>query len=243
MLVYQVFYFIYLTNYFQFEYGMLHTWDIIAERFGWMLVWGDYALVPFFYSIPGWYLIDQTDLERVLPGHLIDGVHPDAVLASLGPQDHQCTDHERDGYRDGLEQRGLDRFAEQQAEDGQRHESHSQVEHESLRGAIAEKSSDDTQKLRTIFPAHGQDGTALDDDLEDLALFVVEVQQVTDQDEVAGAGNREELCKALYDTEQESLAQQDPVHAEDVLGGGMKSGELALAAVRSQSRGSPYALL
>ncbi len=61
MIVYQAFYLIYLANYFQFEYGMLHTWDIIAERFGWMLVWGDYVLVPFFYSIPGYYLIDQTE--------------------------------------------------------------------------------------------------------------------------------------------------------------------------------------
>ena len=59
MLLYQVFYFLYLANYFQFEYGMLYTWDIVAERFGWMLVWGDYVLVPFFYSLPGWYLIDR----------------------------------------------------------------------------------------------------------------------------------------------------------------------------------------
>ena len=44
---------LYLCNYFQFEHGMLHTWDIIEERFGWMLVWGDYVLVPFFYCLPG----------------------------------------------------------------------------------------------------------------------------------------------------------------------------------------------
>lgn len=44
---------IYVGNYFQFEYGMLFTWDVIEERFGWMLVWGDYVLVPFFYCIPG----------------------------------------------------------------------------------------------------------------------------------------------------------------------------------------------
>jgi delta14-sterol reductase len=60
MWVYQVFYFLYLTNYFQFEYGMIFTWDIIAERFGWMLVWGDYALVPFFYSLPAWWLVKDT---------------------------------------------------------------------------------------------------------------------------------------------------------------------------------------
>lgn len=61
MWVYQAFYLAYLVNYFQFEYGMIYTWDIIAENFGWMLVWGDYVLVPFFYSLPGWYLLQNTD--------------------------------------------------------------------------------------------------------------------------------------------------------------------------------------
>lgn len=61
MWLYQAFYFAYLVNYFQFEHGMLFTWDVIAERFGWMLVWGDYVLVPFFYSIPGWFLLDRMD--------------------------------------------------------------------------------------------------------------------------------------------------------------------------------------
>jgi delta14-sterol reductase len=74
MWVYQVFYLAYLVNYFQFEYGMIFTWDIIAERFGWMLVWGDYVLVPFFYSVPGWYLVHDT---RPLPGWQI------AALAAL----------------------------------------------------------------------------------------------------------------------------------------------------------------
>lgn len=61
MICYQAFTFIYVFNYFQFEYGMLYTWDIVQERFGFMLVWGDYAFVPFMYSIVGWYLVDQTE--------------------------------------------------------------------------------------------------------------------------------------------------------------------------------------
>ena len=59
MMVYQLLYFGYIANYFQFEYGMIFTWDIIEERFGGMLVWGDYVYVPFFYSLPGWYLVDR----------------------------------------------------------------------------------------------------------------------------------------------------------------------------------------
>lgn len=53
MTLYQVFFFLYLANYFQFEGGMVHTWDIVVERFGWSLVWGDFVLVPFFYGISG----------------------------------------------------------------------------------------------------------------------------------------------------------------------------------------------
>lgn len=49
----------YIANYFLFEHGMLFTWDLIEERFGWGLVWGDYVFVPFFYSLPGWYLLDR----------------------------------------------------------------------------------------------------------------------------------------------------------------------------------------
>ena len=57
MALYQVFTFLYVLNYFQFEYGMIHTWDIVSERFGWMLIWGDYVLVPFFYCLAGWWLV------------------------------------------------------------------------------------------------------------------------------------------------------------------------------------------
>lgn len=61
MILYQAFTLIYVLNYFQFEYGMIYTWDIVSERFGWMLAWGDYVLVPFFYCLAGWWLVDSTD--------------------------------------------------------------------------------------------------------------------------------------------------------------------------------------
>ncbi len=61
MILYQLFTFVYVLNYFQFEHGMIYTWDMVSERFGWMLVWGDYVLVPFFYCITGWWLVHSTD--------------------------------------------------------------------------------------------------------------------------------------------------------------------------------------
>ena len=61
MTLYQVLAFVYVLNYFQFEQGMVNTWDMVSERFGWMLVWGDYVLVPFFYCIVGWSLIHEPE--------------------------------------------------------------------------------------------------------------------------------------------------------------------------------------
>ena len=61
MTLYQAFTFLYVFNYFQFEDGMIFTWDIISERFGFNLVWGDYVLVPFFYCIAGWWLVHPAE--------------------------------------------------------------------------------------------------------------------------------------------------------------------------------------
>lgn len=59
MWMFQGFWWLYLASHYYYEEFMLSTWDIIAEKFGFMLVWGDLVLVPFFYSIIGWFLIDQ----------------------------------------------------------------------------------------------------------------------------------------------------------------------------------------
>jgi len=51
---------LYLAGTFQYERGLLSMYDVIEERFGFMLVWGDYVLVPFFYCLPAFFLIDRT---------------------------------------------------------------------------------------------------------------------------------------------------------------------------------------
>jgi hypothetical protein len=41
---------LYVASYFWWERGVLSMIDIRTERFGWMLVYGDAALVPMTYS-------------------------------------------------------------------------------------------------------------------------------------------------------------------------------------------------
>ncbi len=58
MWIYQAFVWAYLFTHYVREDFMLSTWDIIAERFGFMLVWGDLVYVPFLYSLCGWWVLD-----------------------------------------------------------------------------------------------------------------------------------------------------------------------------------------
>jgi delta14-sterol reductase len=62
MIAYQAFWWAYMTTHYYYEAGVLSMWDVIAERFGFMLVWGDLVLVPFFYCIGGWWLLDAPPM-------------------------------------------------------------------------------------------------------------------------------------------------------------------------------------
>uniref|UniRef100_A0A6B2LCB5 Delta(14)-sterol reductase n=1 Tax=Arcella intermedia TaxID=1963864 RepID=A0A6B2LCB5_9EUKA len=53
--------FLYVADYFFFEEKMLSTWDIIAEHWGFMLVWADLWFIPITFSIQGWYLLELDD--------------------------------------------------------------------------------------------------------------------------------------------------------------------------------------
>ncbi|PNY12969.1 delta (14)-sterol reductase-like protein, partial [Trifolium pratense] len=51
MILFQLFCALYILDYFVHEEYMTSTWDIIAERLGFMLVFGDLVWIPFTFSI------------------------------------------------------------------------------------------------------------------------------------------------------------------------------------------------
>ncbi|KAF3951241.1 hypothetical protein ACB098_09G047500 [Castanea mollissima] len=59
MILYQLFCVLYILDYFFYEEYMTSTWDIIAERLGFMLVFGDLVWIPFGFSIQGWWLLNN----------------------------------------------------------------------------------------------------------------------------------------------------------------------------------------
>jgi delta14-sterol reductase len=52
---------LYLATHYAQQAFLLSIFDVIEERFGLMLLWGDLVLVPFFYSIGGWTLLDERE--------------------------------------------------------------------------------------------------------------------------------------------------------------------------------------
>src|SRR5690606_28713599 len=61
------------------EEFMLSTWDVLSENFGFMLVWGDLVYVPFLYSLPGWWIVTDTEPFSAFEVALLVAFH----LASL----------------------------------------------------------------------------------------------------------------------------------------------------------------
>ncbi|XLT10081.1 hypothetical protein HN51_055874 [Arachis hypogaea] len=57
MILFQLFYALYILDYFVHKEYMTSTWDIIAERLGFMLVFGDLMWILFTFSIQGWWLL------------------------------------------------------------------------------------------------------------------------------------------------------------------------------------------
>ena len=72
MYLFQAFWWLYLFTHFINEEFMISTWDVIAENFGFMLIWGDSVYVPFWYSIGGWYIADeQKNISNVAVAGLL----------------------------------------------------------------------------------------------------------------------------------------------------------------------------
>ncbi|XLT31813.1 hypothetical protein HN873_063105 [Arachis hypogaea] len=57
MILFQIFCALYILDYFVHEQYMTSTWNIIAERLGSMLIFGDLVWILFTFSIQGWWLL------------------------------------------------------------------------------------------------------------------------------------------------------------------------------------------
>jgi len=93
--------FIYVADYFFFEERMLSTWDIIAEHWGFMLVFADLWFIPVLFSIQPWYLVDQT--EPLSTGYILFTI----VLFLIGYYIFRISNLEKDQFKNSGEDKKI----------------------------------------------------------------------------------------------------------------------------------------
>jgi len=91
--------FVYVADYFFFEERMLSTWDIIAEHWGFMLVWADLWFIPVMFSIQPWYLLDLP--ETLSTPHIIAIL----LIFSVGFYIFRISNLEKDQFKNDPEKR------------------------------------------------------------------------------------------------------------------------------------------
>ena len=140
-------------------------------------------------------------------------MHRDGVLAPLSPYDDETPDDESDRDRHRFEQRRLDVLAERETEHCGGHEGDRKIDDKLPRFAVMRKTRDHTGELRAVLPDDREHCARLNHDLEDLALLVVEIEQLTDNDQVAGARHRQEFGQPFDHAQNQRFKQQWNFHA------------------------------
>src|SRR3989344_443336 len=87
-----------------------------------------------------------------------------------------------------------------------------QIQYETLFVPAAD-AGDQAPDAGAIVPDHAENRAELDDDFEDLAFFVVEIEQIAHDDQMAGGGDRQKFGQAFDNTENECLDQKSEFHA------------------------------
>ena len=145
----------------------------------------------------------QADLERIRPTYVVDVLDAlgscIALLQPLDPQDDECADDEggRDRYR--REQVRFDRRPQGKTQYRRWKKGDEEIQHKALRRSVCKQASSDRQELYPILPADGEDGTRLDDDLEEFCAFARVAEKGSGDDQMSGAGYGKEFGQTLDD--------------------------------------------
>lgn len=94
-----------------------------------------------------------------------------------------------------------------------RQEGDQQVDGKSLGLALGRQAADHFENLAAKLPHHRQDRAQLDNDVERVEAVAGKVEQVGDDDLVAGAGNRQELGQPLHNAKNQCLYGGPKIHA------------------------------
>src|SRR3989344_5667206 len=165
--------------------------------------------------------LDQANLDGVDEAKVVNGLDAGLGLArrdALGDQDDHATDDEGGGNHRWREQVLLDHLADQQAHDDRWQEADDHIEGETLRLRVGAQAGDRVLESLKVDQDDGEDGAGLDGNFEDFGLFgaggLREAHHRVGQDEVACAGDGQELGQPLDDAHQRGLEEQHQIQSD-----------------------------
>ena len=129
-------------------------------------------------------------------------------------EDGQPPDDECCRYGERVEEQGFDRRMKKQAEDGGGQETDQEERNEASRGGVTTEATGDVQQTLAVIPTDGKYGAELDNDLENLACIVRVVEQVADDNQVAGTGDRKKLGQPLDNAKHQGRKQNHEIHGQ-----------------------------
>jgi len=127
------------------------------------------------------------------------------MLAPLGPQHHDAAHHQRRGDGDRVEQVMVNQVSENHPQHHGRQECDQQVDGKALRIALGRQTGHHVEDLAAKLPDHRQNRTELNDDVERHGAFATKVEQIGDDNLVAGTGDRQKLRQPFYHAEYQRL--------------------------------------
>src|ERR1043166_6052982 len=108
---------------------------------------------------------------------------------------------------------GLDLLSEYQPQRRQWNESNSEIDPEAASGGVTANPDQRRDQPGAILDTHGQDCTALNDDLEQLGFFADETEQAAGENQMTGRRDRQKLRQPFHHAENERFDQYDDVHS------------------------------
>ena len=111
----------------------------------------------------------------------------------------------------------LDDAAQRQSDTGCRKKGDEEMRNKTLRLRIMGDATRHTEEPLPVLPADGKHCARLYDEFEDLALFIVKVEQTAGDDEMTRARDRQEFGESLNDSQYQRFQCKCGIHAARIL--------------------------
>src|SRR5687768_4099966 len=149
----------------------------------------------------------------MFPVHVFDPFHVHHMRSALCPKNQKATDYECQRDRHRMKQVLLDGFDEQQTQNCGWQKRDQEIQHEAICILTGADVRHYMPQLDAIFPAYRQNRAKLNDDGKYLALVVIEVEQIADQNQVTSGRNRKKFRQTFDYAKDEPLEEKKPVHS------------------------------